>query len=308
MIYRTMKATELDSWAEHCASVFSGPTDTPDYFRDHYRFDPFHDPDGVMIAEDNGEIVATVRVFTREIYLKGFRVSMGGIGEVSTKKTYRGQGISGNLLKMAIDYMERKHLNTSLLFTGINRHYARYGWFTTARRFVTPSLDSVPQLDENLLLRPLTENDLPAARGLYALTAGRFDGALVREHPDYWRDWMRPFWKNPLALFQNDRMLAYMDLHIDEEKNEILLRDYATEPDTDWWQAMLAHYANAQPTPVKIKIPAPLMPACNGPFAENGDAMWRLNAPFDLGDQRIDTAGKLAAALADSLFWGPDSF
>lgn len=308
MIYRTLRENELEAWVQHCLTVFTGPTDTPDYFRDHYLWDPYRDPEGVMIAEDNGQIVATVRVFAREAYIDGFRVTVGGIGEVSTIDAYRRKGISGKLLEMAIDYMVRKGMDMSLLFTGVHGHYARYGWFTVPRRLITPSLEAVAPLPENAVLRPLTANDLPTARGLYGLTAGRFVGAFVREHPDYWSDWMMGFWKNPLALVQDQRMVAYLDIELNAEKNELILRDYATELETDWLLPMLAAYVRGLNPAPRVLMPSALMPKNNGPFVEWNGGMVRLNAPFNLGDKRIDTAGKLAAALADSLFWEPDAF
>lgn len=306
MLIHTLNENELDRWVEHCASVFQGESDTPDYFKSHYLMDPWRDPEGVFIAEVDGVIAATVRVFTRSIYLKGRDIKIGGIGEVSTKPEFRRQGLSGKLLERACQYMVKRDMPISLLFTGTNRHYARYGWFTAPRRSVRLALDQAPALVEGAELAPVTEGDWAAVRGLYHLTTGRFDGAMVRDHPSYWDQWIRKYIEPPIALKRDGVLLAYMALHRDEGR--VSLAEYATHPELDPWREMLRAELTRTGEPLEAYVPSPLCPGESGPFAEDTGGMFRLNKPFYLGDQFIERPGQLLGALSEYLFWSADGF
>ena len=60
--------------------------------------------------------VATVRIFRRTIRLAdGKRVTVGGLGEVSTLEAYRGRGICSRLLKMSLVEMAEMGLKASSL-------------------------------------------------------------------------------------------------------------------------------------------------------------------------------------------------
>lgn len=308
MTFRTLREGELDAWALHCSQVFAGPTDTPEFFLGHYRADPYRDPEGVFIAEDKGQIVSTVRVFEREMYLRGRRIRMGGIGEVSTKQEYRRQGLSGALLERATEYMVRRDMPISLLFTRSNSHYARYGWFTVMTRWASVDLLNQPALPEGYSLRRMERADIPAMRGLNGLTASRFDGAIVRDHPAFWEAWLPDAWKAPQVLTCADRVVAFLDARLEREQGRLALIDYASEPQGEWWLPMLAESARMLELPLRGYVPAPLLPNYNGPFGESGHEMFRLNAPFLLEGERVETAGQLAALLAHSLFWDPDGY
>ena len=65
-----------------CHAVFTGGRQ---YFSNHWHNDPWRDPEGIRIAMDNGAIVSTVRVFIRKMFLHGEPITVGGLGEVSTR-------------------------------------------------------------------------------------------------------------------------------------------------------------------------------------------------------------------------------
>lgn len=308
MRYRTLKESELSAWAEHCAQVFAGPTDTPEYFTSHYLNDPWRDPNAVFIAEEDGQIASTLRVFKREMWLCGERVPMGGIGEVCTKEQYRGQGLSGKLLQNAIEYMEAQNLAVSVLFTGINKHYARYGWFTRPQRRVRIPLDQCAALPEGSVLRPMTDADIPHVARLYRAGAPRIDGAVVRDHPDYWTNWARREWKRPHVLELDDRLIGYIDARIDEQHGLMLPHDFARAEDGPDCACLMAALAKATPGSPQPQLPQSLAPIQNGPFIENFNTMIRLNVPFTLRGQRIASASQLDACTANLMVLGLDSF
>jgi len=81
----------------------------------------------------DGKWVAAVQVLFRWIRGRdGVPVKVGGLANVSTLSDYRNQGHSGKLLKLAIKGMEDSGVVWSYLGTGVNDHYARYGWRTVS--------------------------------------------------------------------------------------------------------------------------------------------------------------------------------
>jgi predicted acetyltransferase len=87
--------------------------------------------DQTRVAHQDGKIVSALHVFYRQNRGLGDRIlKMGAIGSVATYEEARKQGHSGRLLQDVIELMERDGCDWSLLFTGVNNHYARYGWKT----------------------------------------------------------------------------------------------------------------------------------------------------------------------------------
>lgn len=94
--FRTLKNDELEKWFDHCMYVFNEgiySREYRQYFVNHYNNDPWRDLDTILVCMDDNKIASTVRIFNRKIYLNSKEVSMGGIGEVSTKSEYRSQGV-----------------------------------------------------------------------------------------------------------------------------------------------------------------------------------------------------------------------
>ncbi|NLG25491.1 MAG: GNAT family N-acetyltransferase [Clostridiales bacterium] len=298
---RSLRSEELESWAALCDEGF-GFRDGAAYFLRHFRDDPFADINGIFVAEAGGRLVSSVRVFTREVYLAGRRVTMGGIGEVCTLADYRRQGLSGELLKRAIGYMAARGLDISMLFTGSNGHYARYGWFTVPTRFCRLPLEGVAPIDG---VRPMADHDFAAMRGVHGLFAGAADGALVREHPRYWDDWVRAGWKSPIVLERDGRVVAYLDAA--PSQHCVRLRDFAQLPGEDALLPLLAAAATVAGCAC-ADVPAPLLSADPQGFVEHTSMMVRLNRPFSLGERTVRRAGDLAALLANAAFFDVDGF
>lgn len=89
-----------------------------------------------LVAVEDGKIVSAVQYFIRHTrWLDGTVCKMGGIGNVATYDAARKKGYSGKLLEMAIENMAKDGCSWSLLFTGVNPHYERYGWKTLKTRY-----------------------------------------------------------------------------------------------------------------------------------------------------------------------------
>lgn len=295
MLYRHIEPSELESWAKLCEEGFNGDWK---YFVRHYVNDPYADPEGVFVADDDGKLASSVRVFTREVYIRGEKVKMGGIGEVTTLKEYRGQGISTVLLRKAVEYMESRGLNISFLFTGTNHHYAHVGWFTVPRRYLHIALDGSPS---PLKLRRACDEDIPLLASLHQKFAPSFSGSVVRDE-EYIRRWTGA--SSFVLAFDGDEPTASA---IWEAKGENLnISEFIGAKES------FKPYLNAAASESCQKFASfPAVYAQPGDgfdFSESNSLMARLNLPFEAGGERVDSVPSLLSALSDAVFFNHDGF
>jgi predicted N-acetyltransferase YhbS len=196
---------DFEKWVEHCGAVFE---DTGcDYFRRHFMADPDRSYESTFLVKDRGEIVSTVRVFHRRIWLGGKALKMGGIGEVSTKPSHRSLGLSGRLLNASINYMEINGFDISLLGTSLSGHYSKHGYVTVNECWKTLIADN--GVNESYDFRSLTPADYPAMSALYDKYAPLYNLTMVRSM-EYWNSWCRGEMKNPVGLFINGCLEGYI--------------------------------------------------------------------------------------------------
>ena len=87
MEFRRLRPEELEDWFTHLVSVFAlgSSKGGREYFLRHWENDPWKNLEDIFVAVEAGQILSTVRIMPRRIFLAGEEVTMGGIGEVSTK-------------------------------------------------------------------------------------------------------------------------------------------------------------------------------------------------------------------------------
>lgn len=88
-----------------------------------------------LIIKDDGKIVSHVGLFPLEVMVGKSIFKVGGIGGVGTDPDYRGRGLMGKLIKLAIDRMESGGYTFSVLW-GDRQRYANYGWEFGGRNLV----------------------------------------------------------------------------------------------------------------------------------------------------------------------------
>jgi predicted acetyltransferase len=190
--FRSLRENEMEDWFDHCMWVFNNSEYSEScrqYFADHWYNDPWKDIDSIFVAADGGKILSTVRVFHRNIFISGQAISMGGIGEVSTKPEYQGKGLSGTLLKNAISLMKKRKINTSILFTGKWGHYGRYDW---KQCIICSNVSDVPmEPSSKYNFRSANINtDLESLKSIYTEYSKNHNGPLIRDSSFYWEHWL----------------------------------------------------------------------------------------------------------------------
>jgi len=87
-----------------------------------------------IIIRDGERIVSCVGIFPMTLVCGEVQLSVGGIGGVSTKPRYRGQGLMTTLLNNSISMMRRRKYDISILW-GDRRRYASFGWENAGRQY-----------------------------------------------------------------------------------------------------------------------------------------------------------------------------
>ena len=189
----------LDAWLDLLAEVFAGKT-TRGYFEDHWAADPAasRDAQNVFLGlSGSGELVGSVRLYLRRIWVGGRERAVAGVGEVATRATHRGCGVASTLLDSAAQSMRARGIGLSMLHTSSAPGlYHKLGWRAVDATSILLPVTAETRLAESeegwaLERVELTEEqDLHAELGrCYDAVATRFDGPAVRNQ-EYWRKWV----------------------------------------------------------------------------------------------------------------------
>lgn len=291
----TLAPGDFDEWVEHCGSVFD---DGPAYFRRHFLADPHRDFGAVFVAKEDGQIVSTVRVFRREVWLGGRAYKMGGIGEVSTNAEYRRRGLSGMLLDRAVAYMEEQGFALSSLGAGYFSHYEKHGYLQVRQYWKTVSGEQVYASQADI--RPLNADNYRDMCALYDKYSRAHNFSVLRSL-EYFRSWSSVEMKNPLGLFRSGRLAGYICC----EGNLVteLIADGADH------EALLCA---AVPQGNIINVPS-FAKTKRRPAGEWFDdyMMIRVNSPVECGGEVFTETARLAAYLNENggiRMWRSDGF
>lgn len=156
------------------------------------------------------------------------------------------------------------------------------GWTAIPRGFAKPRAAQPEPLT------PLDPAHFAAMRGLYGLFAGRYSGMLARENPAEWESILAAL-KNPLGLFENGRLLVWLDAA------QGVLTELSAAPDA------MERIPGALAAAGIIRAPAPLLGI---PAEEMDDSLkLRLIRPFSIPGETVSTPEQLARAMDGAVQW-----
>jgi predicted N-acetyltransferase YhbS len=154
------------------------------YFEPFYLTDPSYRPEHSWVVEDNGRLLAHLRVFDRKVRVGGTELRVAAIGNVITAPDQRGRGLAGRLLEAILQELPTEGFAYSLLRAYQSVLYERYGWAPIEEELVHAELR--PFDPGSVDIASFADEDLPDVMRLYdEANAGR-GGTTVRSS-DYWR-------------------------------------------------------------------------------------------------------------------------
>ena len=147
----------------------------------------FGDASGAWV---DGELVSLVDVFFRQVRMpEGQTAKMGGIGTVCTHPNFRGQGLSGRLINRVDQVMIEQGTDWSMLFTGVQGHYARFGWVEVPRYWFEKESFSVPDSPKCSMRIEAKEwwkpGEIQLLTGLYDQSAKAIPVTCVRDEKQW---------------------------------------------------------------------------------------------------------------------------
>ncbi len=157
-------------------------------YRTYVRDDPGYLLEQSRVLLENGRIAAHLRVWDREIRVRGSLIRAGGIGSVLTHPDYRGRGYARALMRNAEAYMLDAGYDVGLLFTIIGTpFYQALGWTPIPLPTFVIDLESEAGDPPSTRVRALDiDRDLDAVMAIYERSSGCLTGPETRPR-DYWR-------------------------------------------------------------------------------------------------------------------------
>ena len=283
MEFRALYPEELEAWLDHVTHVFSA---SRQYFSNHWHNDPWKDVAGIRVAVDDGTIVSTVRVFIRKMFFHGEHISVGGIGEVSTRPEYRKRGLATQLLKDSIQFMENRDIAISMLHGG-QRIYSVEGWESVPRYYAKKTFFGKKQ--QKLNIRPVNFQDtdeVAQLASLYHTYSRKFNGTFARNDMAYWTDWVKT--ESPQAWVAERDGVIEGYVSVRGRNGQLGVKEFAASEElfsqnsaTDFFEVLLSDIiAQMDAEKLEVEYPAPIADGFNAPKVETyGSTMYRVIQP-----------------------------
>jgi hypothetical protein len=195
----------------------SGPKAKPEYFR---------------ILRRGGRMVAHAAVYEKLFRLGRAGLRTGGVGFVGCLPEERRRGYAAACVRDALAVMERERMPLSLLSSGVDCYYTRFGYVGCFPRYalrLSVQDAEVRKLRLRLAVREYRDGDLPELLRLYDAASARTPGAVIREARDFRFALKRTRLLKPNCVFV-----------FRESRGRRALRAYVVWKEGAFWEAGLA--------------------------------------------------------------------
>jgi predicted acetyltransferase len=158
-----------------------------------------------LVLIEDGDIVASLRVYDFTMLVNGEPVRLGGVSSVACLPEYRRKGYVGMLLRHSLEQMRAAGQPLSALYTPHPSLYRRYGWMVAGANLkfsINPKHVAAYDLSpvRGRAVR-VTEEDQPVVEDVYRRYSERRTGQHVRSE----RWWKEAFFRR---IYDTDRKLA----------------------------------------------------------------------------------------------------
>ncbi|GAB3445597.1 GNAT family N-acetyltransferase [Actinophytocola sediminis] len=137
-----------------------------------------------LVAEHDGGLVGSIKVWDYRQFFGGVAVPMGGVANVAVHPHARGHGVATAMLDAALGLMREHGQVISALYPSVPALYRGRGWEQTGDYLHTTlraeTLARLPKPATRPRLRRAAEEDLPAVLDAYLSVASTVDGMLDR--------------------------------------------------------------------------------------------------------------------------------
>jgi predicted acetyltransferase len=321
--YRAMRSGEEEAVLSLWAEVWN---DGGAYFQRYFTVDPHRRPEHTCVAVDeDGWILSAAHVCLRDLRdADGIPRRVGCIANVATRQEARNQGHSGRLLELTVKVMEAEGCAGSLLYSGVNRHYERYGWRALPTPFRQGQIQ--PQREEGAAgfsVCPYDPVHGPAGWDRLASVYDAFNAArpltIVRPLA-YWRGFGARAFTEPGAVIlaatrkaADDVLAGYLLTHLSDQEISLLEIGWRSG-DQECVSALISAAANlaAERQAMKMTVHLPFLPEIDAALdrVASGAAVKHHHAAMirAVGANRDLSWLNAAFAAPGAIFWGADGF
>ena len=234
MQIRAAKESDLAEIIRQQKLVFR--PDEPDAGRRYWSYireEPTYRIDQLRVLEHDGRVVSNLRVWDRQIRVRGATLRAGGIALVLTCPDCRGHGFARALMEQTDQYFAESGYDIGLLFTIIGTEfYGRLGWTLIPLPVFEMELDTNTQVQSvDASVRPLDmRRDLADVMEIYESFTRNMTGPEVRPR-EYWESGpsrfrgVFPGWGVELE----GRIVAYLNL--ETQSDQLHVREACALPD-----------------------------------------------------------------------------
>ncbi|MFH1006092.1 MAG: GNAT family N-acetyltransferase [Candidatus Latescibacterota bacterium] len=180
---------EIRQVADLSAKVFRGG-DALFAFQDRFERSHVPGPNYVReysrVVEEDGKVVAHVRIVDHPMRIGSAVVRMGGISGVFTHPAYRKRGYAQALMRDALAYMRSHDFDVSMLF-GVPNLYPQFGYSVCLNRFsIKMAAQEAMACEASGSVRKMKPEELSQAADMYAKDNAHRTGSVVRSEA-FWR-------------------------------------------------------------------------------------------------------------------------
>ena len=179
----------------------------------HINRDPYYSPEQSRVLLVDGEMVASVSAYQRQMHCAGRLAKVGAIGSVATHPDHRRRGYVRQLMAECREWMESEGFDFCFLF-GRQEVYDGSG-YEMFSAFETIASVRPPTADTGLTFHPANfETDVPALCALYDQFCSPLTGPFVRTR-DYWErrvpgGYFRDYAPNYSLIREGEKAVGYM--------------------------------------------------------------------------------------------------
>jgi predicted acetyltransferase len=192
-----------------------------EYFERHVLRDATLSLEDTRVLLRDGEIVSSVQIYPRTMWVENRKIRFGGIGNVGTEPEARKQGLASLLMRDALERMRERGYPLSVLTTDINPYYEKFGYRTVVREVLTfteiPVVGNARSFDR--------ARDLEDVMGIYGQYNAGSIGPEVRDEA-YWRTQFEFLGDETFLVAEEaGRLIGYM--RAGYEKKDLHVREFA---------------------------------------------------------------------------------